>query len=91
MARRTHTQMSFVNGINTSRGGKHVAYLTDQIVARAQPLLEKKLKRDVKPSLIRQHLCVFCNCLIDNPSFDSQAKELLTTSSRVRLAAVSQL
>ena len=49
------------------------------------------MKRDVKPSLIRQHLCVFCNCLIDNPSFDSQAKELLTTSSRVRLAAVSQL
>lgn len=75
--------MSFVNGIYTSRGGKHVTYLTDQIVSRIQPMLEKKLKRDVKPLLIRQHLCVFCNCLIDNPSFDSQTKELLTTSSRV--------
>ena len=71
--------MSFVNGIYTSRGGKHVTYLTDQIVSRIQPMLEKKLKRDVKPSLIRQLL----NCLIDNPSFDSQTKELLTTSSRV--------
>lgn len=75
--------MSFVNGVYTSRGGKHVTYCTDQIVNHIQPVLEKRLKRDVKPSTIRQHLCVFCNCLIENPTFDSQTKECLTTTSRV--------
>lgn len=75
--------MSFVNGVFTNRGGKHLAYLTDHIVAQLQPAIERRLKRAVKPSLIRQHLCVFCNCLIENPTFDSQTKECLTTNSKV--------
>ena len=75
--------MSFGNGIYTSGNGKHVSYLTDQIVSHIQPLLEKRLKRDIKPSVIKQHLCVFCNCLIENPTFDSQTKECLVTTSRV--------
>lgn len=75
--------MSFVNGICTNRGGRHLTYLTDQLVTHLQPLLEKRLKRSVKPSLIRQHLSVFCNCLIENPTFDTQTKDFLTTSVKV--------
>ena len=75
--------MCFVNGVFTSRGGKHLSYLTDHIISQLQPVLERRLKRPVKPSTIRQHLCVFCNCLIENPTFDSQTKEFLTTNSKV--------
>ena len=82
--------MSFVNGVFTNRGGKHLTYLTDHIVAQLQPAVERRLKRSVKPSLIRQHLCVFCNCLIENPTFDSQTKECLTTNSKVGNAACNQ-
>ena len=31
-----------------------------------------------KPAQIKNHLWVFVNCLIENPSFDSQTKETLT-------------
>ena len=87
----TILQMSFVNGICTSRGGKHLTYLTDQLVSHLQPLLEKRLKRSVKPLLIRQHLSVFCNCLIENPTFDTQTKDFLTTSVKVTLTCSSHV
>ena len=75
--------MSFVNGISTSRGGRHVTHLVEQLVAGTQPLLEKRLKRPVKPSVIRPNLSVFCSCQIENPSFDTQTKEFLTTPVKV--------
>ena len=37
------------------------------------------LPRGVTPAMVKQHLMVFVNCLVENPSFDSQAKEKLTT------------
>lgn len=33
----------------------------------------------VKPQHVKNHLWVFVNCLIENPAFDSQTKETLTT------------
>lgn len=33
----------------------------------------------MKPFQVKNHLAVFINCLIENPSFDSQTKETLTT------------
>ena len=33
---------------------------------------------DLKPFHIKGHLWVFINCLIENPSFDSQTKENMT-------------
>lgn len=84
-------EVSFVNGIFTSRGGRHVSHLQDQLVAGIQPLLEKRLKRPVKPSVIRQHLSVFCSCLIENPSFDTQTKEFLTTPAKVGIPRFDHL
>ena len=74
-------QMSFVNGIWTSKGGTHVDYVTNQIVSHFVDYFKSKKKTEVKPSLVKDHLGVFVNCLIENPSFTSQTKETLTTKS----------
>ena len=74
--------MSFVNGICTSKGGKHVDVVTDQVVGHLCEYLETKKKTKVKPGLVRDHLAVFIVSMIENPSFSSQTKELLTTPAK---------
>lgn len=41
--------------------------------------MAKNKKLVIKPHQIKQHLWVFVNTLIENPSFDSQTKDTLTT------------
>ena len=41
-------QVSFVNGISTSRGGRHVDYMCDQIKDGIVQLVKKKKKMDVQ-------------------------------------------
>jgi DNA gyrase/topoisomerase IV subunit B len=73
-------QISFVNGIWTIRGGKHVEYIVNQIVKKLTEIIQKK-KKDVtvKPQTIRDNLILFVKSTIVNPAFDSQSKETLTT------------
>ena len=73
----TFTQISFVNGILTSRGGKHVEYLANQISRKLAEVIEKKKKKKVKPNFIKENLMLFVKCTIDNHSFNSQTKEEL--------------
>ncbi|EAN80107.1 DNA topoisomerase II, putative [Trypanosoma brucei brucei TREU927] len=72
-------QVSFVNSIATTRGGTHVKYIVDQIIAKVTDQAMRKSKTEVKPHMIRPHLFIFVNSLIENPSFDSQTKETLNT------------
>jgi DNA topoisomerase II len=73
-------QISFVNGICTTKGGQHVNYIADQIVNKLVAVLKKKNKGEsVKPNYIKNHMTVYVSALIDNPAFDSQTKETLTT------------
>lgn len=72
-------QVSFVNGINTLRGGRHVDHITGQIVKGIQELVAKKKKKEVKAQLIRDNLMVFVKATIVNPAFDSQTKETFTS------------
>ena len=73
-------QVSFVNGICTTKGGQHVNYVADQVASKLQEIVKKKHKgTDIKAHQIKAQLWVFVNCLIVNPSFDSQTKENLTT------------
>jgi DNA topoisomerase-2 len=74
-------QVSFVNGIFTSKGGKHVEYIVNQIIKKMTALILKKRKIEVKPALIKEQLMIFLNSTIENPSFDSQTKDFLTTTS----------
>ena len=72
-------QVSYVNGIHTKKGGKHVDYITNQIVKKLVAYIEKKKKIKVKPITVKEQLMIFVNCNIENPPFDSQTKEYLTT------------
>lgn len=74
-------QVSFVNGIWTLKGGKHVDYIVNQISKNIIDLIQKKNKDlQVKPQHIRDNLFVMIKSTIVNPAFDSQTKETLTTS-----------
>ncbi|XP_016170360.1 DNA topoisomerase 2 isoform X1 [Arachis ipaensis] len=73
-------QVSFVNSIATIKGGTHVDYITNQITSYVMSKVNKKKKdANVKAHNVKNHLWVFVNALIDNPAFDSQTKETLTT------------
>ncbi len=74
-------QVSFVNGIWTSKGGTHVDYIVNQIVGNLCEFLETKKKIKVKPSLVKENLAVWVTAAVENPSFTSQTKEALTTKS----------
>jgi len=76
------SQVSFVNGVNTIRGGKHVEYIADQIKRTLSEQISKKHKIQVKPQYVKDQLMVFVKSQIVNPSFDSQTKETLTTPVR---------
>ena len=75
----TFQQISFVNGINTHRGGKHVEYVVRQITKKMVDLIMRKKKTEVKESFIKDNLMIFVNATIVNPAFDSQTKETLST------------
>ena len=73
------TQVSFVNGISTGKGGKHVEYITNQITKKMIEYIKRKKKVTVKPVTIKEQLMVFVNCMVENPAFDSQTKDYMNT------------
>ena len=73
------TQVSFVNGIYTGKGGKHVDYILNQIIRKLSDYIKKKKKVDVKATTIKEQLMLFVRCDIDNPTFDSQTKDYMNT------------
>ena len=72
-------QVSFVNGITTYQGGKHVEYLSNQVTKKLAEYILKKKKITVKTSYIKENLFIFIRSSINDPSFNSQVKEFLTT------------
>ena len=72
--------ISFVNGINTNKGGKHVDYVVNQITKKLSEFITKKKKVTIKPQFIKDNIRIFIKCTIDNPSFNSQTKEFMTTN-----------
>lgn len=84
MSEKGFQQVSFVNSIATTKGGRHVEYVADQIVNKLIDVVKKKNKGGVgvKPFQVKNHMWVFVNCLIENPTFDSQTKENMTLQSK---------
>ena len=74
-----YQQISFVNSTDTYDGGTHVDYIMNQLIAQLREYFQKKHKIDVKPSEFKNHMSLFLNSTIINPSFSSQAKEKLIT------------
>lgn len=79
-------QRSYVNGVETANGGRHIDFIIDQFSDHLIPMIKKKYKVNVSRSLIQQNLTlvVFIRGF-NNPKFDSQTKERLTnTAAEVR-------
>ena len=74
-------QVSFINGIATFKGGKHVDYIVGQITRKLCEYIEKKKKIKVNASAIKEQLILFLRCDIENPAFDSQTKDCMNTPS----------
>lgn len=64
----------------SSQGGRHVDYVTDMMIKHILEILKKKHKGGAKinSNQVKQYMWVFINCLIVNPTFDSQTKENMT-------------
>jgi len=76
--------ISFVNGIYTFKGGKHVDYVSTHIANRLSKYLANRgrNKLQIRSDYIKKNMFLFLKCSIENPSFSSQTKEELTTLSK---------
>ena len=80
-------QVSFVNGICTEKGGKHIDYILYQITKKLTEHIKEKAKgknKDIviKSQFIKERLWLFVRATIVNPAFASQTKDELTTTTR---------
>ena len=66
-------QVSFVNGICTTKGGTHVDHATSQIVAAIGN------KFQLKPQQVKNTFFIFVKATLENPSFSSQVKSECTS------------
>lgn len=73
-------QVSFVNGISTTKGGKHIDYFLKQVLPEITTRILKKHKKKIKDAYVKENMMVFINCSINQPSFGSQSKEEMTTA-----------
>lgn len=69
-------QISFVNGICTTKGGSHVDYITNMICNSIIEELSKKVK--LKPQQVKNCFMIFVKATLVNPSFSSQVKSECT-------------
>ena len=75
-------QVSFVNGVETKDGGRHVDFISNQLSDWLRAEIKRKHKVEVKPSDLKNHVFLFINCTVVNPIFASQTKEKLITEAK---------
>lgn len=68
-------QISFVNSVETYKGGTHITYCINQIVDAVRAIIKKKHKVDVSPGDIRNHMRIYISANVNRPRFSSQTKE----------------
>ena len=79
-----YQHMSFVNKISTFQGGTHLNYIANQIIDKITTGINSNSKYKtlkIKPSQIKDNITIFINSIIEDPSFSSQTKEVLTTKA----------
>lgn len=75
-------QISFVNGIFTDRGGKHVNHVADNLSKKLATVINNKSKKgsvELTPAIVKKNMWVFVKATIENPNFDTQTKRCLTS------------
>lgn len=75
-------QVSYVNCVYTYDGGSAVDYIINQITPFLRERINKKFKTDILPAQIKNHIFLFVNSTVYNPSFSSQTKEKLITDPK---------
>jgi DNA topoisomerase-2 len=73
-------QVSFVNGLCTTRGGTHVDHVTTIIANGIIEDMAKKIK--LKPQQVKNAFTIFVRATLENPNFSSQVKSECTTKSQ---------
>jgi DNA topoisomerase-2 len=73
--------ISFVNSINTYRGGTHANHVMDNIIKTLINDNIKKKEKELKisPQLLKDNLVFFINSTLINPTFSSQTKDTCTS------------
>ncbi len=73
--------ISFVNSINTYRGGTHANHVIDNIIKTLINDFIKKKEKELKisPQLLKDNLVFFINSTLVNPTFSSQTKDTCTS------------
>jgi DNA topoisomerase-2 len=74
-------QVSLINGIYVYLGGTHIKHIQNEIVENLKSKVEKELTKSKKfePSMITNSLFLFVKGFVENPEFNSQSKERLST------------
>jgi DNA topoisomerase II len=73
--------VSFVNGVHTKNGGKHIDHIIKQIIDNMQKAIKKKYKTaKIRDSFIKDKITILLNSVIVNPVFSSQTKDALSSN-----------
>ena len=70
-------QVSFVNGICTTKGGTHVDHAAQQVASSIIDEVSKKIQ--LKPQQVKNTFFIFVKATLENPSFSSQVKSECTS------------
>lgn len=69
-------QVSFVNGICTTKGGTHVDHVASLVASGVIEEMAKKIK--LKPQQVKNTFNIFVKATLENPTFSSQVKSECT-------------
>ena len=69
-------QVSFVNGICTTKGGTHVDHVASLVASGIIDEMAKKIK--LKPQQVKNTFNIFVKATLENPTFSSQVKSECT-------------
>jgi DNA topoisomerase-2 len=75
------THVSFVNGVWTAKGGRHVDAVAAVIAKKLSDYANKRRgqKATVKPQFVRDNLFLVVKSTVPDAAFDSQTKDYMTT------------
>ena len=73
-------QVSFVNGICTTKGGTHVDHAASLIASGIIEEMTKKIK--LKPQQVKNTFAIFVKATLENPTFSSQVKSECTLKAQ---------
>ena len=82
---------SWVNGVNTVDGGKHVDAWTEELFRPIVTKLNKPNKPQINIKDVKQFFQLFVICSIPNPIFESQNKKMLTSPTITAIVTPTQI